>query len=126
MNYPCLYCSLEVRNIDLAISCDSCREWCHLHCETGITEEQYQAMVQGAILQWSCLVCRTNEQSYSSSDFDRLEPIVTIQEDDQIFAEAVEEIEEGDSPVTYIIITEVNLLLTTQPYSFGDVTHLIL
>ena len=82
MEYLCLYCSIEVRDDDMAVSCDSCNEWCHITCDTGISEEDYQAMVGGQAIIWSCLVCRTNAVEVRASNLSPLVPIRIIQEED--------------------------------------------
>ena len=100
MEFPCLFCQLEVYDTDMAICCDSCGEWSHISCETGIDIPSYQAMMRGEKLLWSCLVCRTNAEELRPSNLAALRPIREIIEDDiviQLESPRVEIL----SPLTY-------------------------
>ena len=47
--YPCIKCKQEVRPRQEALLCDSCDEWQHRTCNSGITRNQYhQAVKDGA------------------------------------------------------------------------------
>ena len=57
-DYPCINCRREVFDNHSALACEICHEWCHIDCGTGVTQEQYQATVEGDnSLEWQCQGC---------------------------------------------------------------------
>ena len=62
--YPCIKCKQEVRPRQEALLCDSCDEWQHRTCNSGITRNQYcQAVKDGADIKWQCTPCRLRQDS---------------------------------------------------------------
>ena len=60
----CQQCSKPVQDRHQAVSCDSCGEWQHRGCDTGITKYNYQNMKRGDLeLPFTCTVCKRNESS---------------------------------------------------------------
>jgi len=65
----CQKCSKPVHDRHQAVSCDSCGEWQHRGCDTGITKYQYQKMRKGGIeLPFTCTVCKRNESLMETSE----------------------------------------------------------
>ncbi|KAI0210721.1 hypothetical protein LSAT2_004466 [Lamellibrachia satsuma] len=57
-NFPCIACASEVRPRQQAIQCDTCLQWQHRTCNTGVTQEMYRRMVrEEEQFDWQCTLC---------------------------------------------------------------------
>ena len=67
--YPCVNCNKIVRSSHQALRCDLCDRWQHRECDTGITAEEYERIVEDPDLlpTWVCQGCRAREVEDPSS-----------------------------------------------------------
>ena len=119
MPISCLYCFNEIYAHQSAISCNTCLEFCHISCDTGISDE---AFVEGNII-WACLVCRTNSEEIRASHLSPLEPLRVIQED-ALEVEDTRQHNHIPTTLSYQIIISGNqrkgeLLLDNRGYSYS-------
>lgn len=56
--YLCLSCDRPVTTRQQALLCDSCGNWCHRTCGTGISQDQYRSAVRlDQSIDWKCMIC---------------------------------------------------------------------
>lgn len=65
--YPCVACGTSVGWSQGAVECDSCGQWQHLKCETGITWKQYRnAVKKSKGIPFTCRQCEQKTVSGAS------------------------------------------------------------
>ena len=63
----CISCHLQVRNEDLALSCDKCSRWQHIICGDIVSEEKYQFFLDSrAVISWVCRPCSKSTYPHST------------------------------------------------------------
>ena len=61
--YACIVCTKGVRGNFLAISCDVCKKWCHISCNTTISCEDYMELkTDHSDFDWLCDQCKHKEE----------------------------------------------------------------
>ncbi|KAL4234523.1 hypothetical protein ACF0H5_006166 [Mactra antiquata] len=81
MEYPCIKCKQQVRPRQHAISCDSCGQWQHRKCDTGIPVHVYQSAVRQAIeIVFKCEPCSMKSEPLPSLE-DLLDQLGNIGKD---------------------------------------------
>ena len=53
---PCTTCNVEIEGEDKALTCDTCQQWCHIHCG-GVSQEVYQMLLEEEEVRWMCPSC---------------------------------------------------------------------
>ena len=103
----CIVCNLIVGELYQAITCDKCNFWCHIMCETGISLERYQDMLNGTEIIWVCIPCRNviNRQKYR--DYGPFSLINNIHKDEVVLLEQTLTIEFNNNP-TYTLKEDGN------------------
>ena len=67
--FPCKFCGNEVKDLDPAIQCHHCNQWCHTAC-SGVTQEQYERLKEEEEeSEWYCL-----EHQYLNTAQNNVEP----------------------------------------------------
>ena len=64
----CIDCHLQVRNEDLALSCDKCSRWQHIICGDIVSEEKYQFFLDSrAVISWVCRPCSKSISTFHTT-----------------------------------------------------------
>ena len=59
VEYPCILCKRPVRPRQQAVECDTCHQWQHRTCDTGITQATYrEACRRKEGITWQCQPCQ--------------------------------------------------------------------
>ena len=66
----CVHCSLIVLYSHKGIACDSCNRWCHLECDTNMSEVRYQQLQSESIsIDWYCRECLNRENLRTTDQY---------------------------------------------------------
>ena len=85
INDQCIACGHYVLDGQRGISCDGCMRWCHISCDTGISNGRYQQMIDNTIvINWKCHTCleiqnRRGALEYGQFTIERDHQEVTIE-----------------------------------------------
>ena len=60
----CKSCCKEIVEQDAAIKCELCNRFCHILCNTGISSDIYDSMIDGDIeISWICKICKIGNKT---------------------------------------------------------------
>ena len=61
VQYPCVICEGEVREVDPAVECEVCSQWTHIMCDGTISIARYSLSVSDELpLNFLCRTCIYN------------------------------------------------------------------
>lgn len=79
--YLCIECEHPVTQRQQALQCDSCDNWQHRICNTGVSQQQYRAAVRNEVdLDWRCKHCCISIQAVPIAESTRLSEAASVAE----------------------------------------------
>ena len=68
--YLCTVCKEDMSWEVDSLECDNCSEWCHLECQTEVSKESYEKMVEDDVVtEWNCPPCKIKLQRFNTRCF---------------------------------------------------------